>query len=298
MNTDDERSVVHERLAVVAASALAEPALVGCGVVDGNGDEAQRVPAEGPEPSPTRGESRREDQQEESTDGSSTEGERADGAGLEVVPELVREVQPSVVAVLAGLGEGPGVVHPSGGVVVTDDHVVEGSDEVQVAFADGDRVAARVVVAGARRRGRALGPLAAAACALVLAAGCGGGGASEPEAQPAPDVSVFAEGDFGEIPLHPRSDPIGPRSEKAGVTARSYVTRGATPEQVLRYYEGNLDGWALVEPVRRDHDAYRGTWERDGRTLLVSAGPAPTVDTRPGDAGQVLTQYNLQLGPA
>lgn len=155
----------------------------------------------------------------------------------------------------------------------------------------------RTAAAGARRRQRGIGPLVAAAFALVLVVGCGGD-ADAPEAQPAPAVSVFAEGDFGEIPLHPRSDPAGPRSEKADVTTRSYVARGAAPEQVLRFYEDNLVGWTVVEPVRRDDDTYRGTWERDGRVLLVSAGPAPTVDTRPGDAGQAAVQYNLQLGPA
>ena len=134
----------------------------------------------------------------------------------------------------------------------------------------------------------------------VLAAGCGDDAEAPdaPEAQPAPDVSVFAEGDFGEVPLYPRSDPAGTRSEKADVTARSYFARGATPEQVLSFYEDDLDGWTQTEPVRQDNDAYRGTWRRGDRTLLVSAAPAPAVDTRPGDAGQVLTQYNLQLGPA
>ena len=62
----------------------------------------------------------------------------------ELIPELVRELQPSVVAVLTDEGEGSGVVYAADGTVVTNDHVVAGADEVQVAFVDGERVDAEV----------------------------------------------------------------------------------------------------------------------------------------------------------
>jgi S1-C subfamily serine protease len=62
----------------------------------------------------------------------------------ELIPALVRELQPSVVAVLTDAGEGSGVVYSGDGTVVTNDHVVAGADEVQVAFVDGERVDAEV----------------------------------------------------------------------------------------------------------------------------------------------------------
>jgi S1-C subfamily serine protease len=64
--------------------------------------------------------------------------------GAAGVPDLVRELQPSVVAVLTDEGEGSGVVYAADGTVVTNAHVVEGADAVQVAFVDGERVDAEV----------------------------------------------------------------------------------------------------------------------------------------------------------
>jgi serine protease DegQ len=69
---------------------------------------------------------------------------------LGVIPQLVRELQPSVVAVLTDAGEGSGVVYHEDGTVVTNSHVVEGSDAVRVAFADGERVDAEVRAADPR----------------------------------------------------------------------------------------------------------------------------------------------------
>jgi len=64
--------------------------------------------------------------------------------GAAAIPDLVRELQPSVVAVLTNAGEGSGVVYADDGTVVTNAHVVEGADAVQVAFVDGERVDAEV----------------------------------------------------------------------------------------------------------------------------------------------------------
>jgi S1-C subfamily serine protease len=64
-----------------------------------------------------------------------------DGASI---PDLVRELQPSVVAVLTDEGEGSGVVYAADGTVVTNAHVVEGADTLRVAFVDGERVDAEV----------------------------------------------------------------------------------------------------------------------------------------------------------
>ncbi len=60
------------------------------------------------------------------------------------IPDIVREVEPSVVAVLVGRGEGSGVVWDSS-TIVTNHHVVEGADRVEVAFADGTRATATVL---------------------------------------------------------------------------------------------------------------------------------------------------------
>jgi serine protease DegQ len=69
---------------------------------------------------------------------------------LGLIPRLVRELQPSVVAVLTDAGEGSGVVYAADGTVVTNNHVVEGADEVRVAFVDGERVDAEVVATDPR----------------------------------------------------------------------------------------------------------------------------------------------------
>ncbi|MGH3062665.1 MAG: S1C family serine protease, partial [Gaiellaceae bacterium] len=67
---------------------------------------------------------------------------------FEGIPAIVEAVAPSIVAVLVstgqGEGEGSGVVWSEDGVVVTNDHVVSGAQEVVVAFASGERVAAAV----------------------------------------------------------------------------------------------------------------------------------------------------------
>jgi S1-C subfamily serine protease len=72
---------------------------------------------------------------------------RAEGFGD--IPGLVARVEPSVVAVQVrtpgGRAEGSGVIWNADGVIVTNNHVVEGATEVTVAFASGQRSAAEVV---------------------------------------------------------------------------------------------------------------------------------------------------------
>ena len=68
-----------------------------------------------------------------------------DGGGVYGrIPAIVQEVEPSVVAVLTDAGQGSGVIWDEGGIVVTNNHVVEGASGVEVAFATGERVAADV----------------------------------------------------------------------------------------------------------------------------------------------------------
>jgi S1-C subfamily serine protease len=76
---------------------------------------------------------------------------RAPGAGVAPpaadsgIPAVVARVSPSVVTILTPQGLGSGVVWSANGVIVTDDHVVTGSTQVTVAFADGRRVGGTVL---------------------------------------------------------------------------------------------------------------------------------------------------------
>jgi hypothetical protein len=132
------------------------------------------------------------------------------------------------------------------------------------------------------------------ALALLALTGCGDAGQEREGTQPAPAVTTFEQGLFEDLPLFPRSDPIGPRSEKDGVVARSYTARGTTPERLVRYYEDNLTGWRQVEPSRRfGTSSYRAKWARDDWFLEVSSGASPALD----DAGDAQVQYSVVLSP-
>jgi len=61
------------------------------------------------------------------------------------VPEVVEEVQPSVVAIVTDVSEGSGVIYDDDGAVVTNAHVVADAQTVEVVFADGSRADADVV---------------------------------------------------------------------------------------------------------------------------------------------------------
>jgi serine protease DegQ len=76
--------------------------------------------------------------------GSRDQDERADFSDI---PDLVDEVQPSVVAVVTDVGEGSGVIYDDDGAVVTNAHVVAAAESVDVTFADGSRADGEVVAA-------------------------------------------------------------------------------------------------------------------------------------------------------
>jgi S1-C subfamily serine protease len=61
------------------------------------------------------------------------------------IPALVSKLSPSVVTILTNDGLGSGVVWSSDGLIVTADHVVSGSKQVAVQFADGKTVRGAVV---------------------------------------------------------------------------------------------------------------------------------------------------------
>ena len=142
-------------------------------------------------------------------------------------------------------------------------------------------------------------PLAATLALVVVTGACGNpGGGPSPQAQPTPNVTTFEVGRFDNLPLFPRSDPLGPRNEKAGVVARSFVARGTTPDQVLDYYRRSLsDDWRLLKaPGKIGVGTYRGDWTSGNWQLRVSATEEPELD--PDNASKDVTvQYSLTLTP-
>jgi serine protease DegQ len=64
------------------------------------------------------------------------------------IPEVVKDVEPSVVAIAVegqgGRGEGSGVIWDDEGLIVTNNHVVEGAAEVDVVLASGARLDAEI----------------------------------------------------------------------------------------------------------------------------------------------------------
>jgi serine protease DegQ len=67
-----------------------------------------------------------------------------------LIPDIVSRVEPSVVTVKLRGGSGSGVIWDAGGVIVTNNHVVESGGPVQIAFADGSRAGARMLAADPR----------------------------------------------------------------------------------------------------------------------------------------------------
>lgn len=68
------------------------------------------------------------------------------------IPDVVEKAQPSIVTVFARTGGGDqgvgsGVIYRSDGTILTNNHVVAGASQVEVAFADGDRAPGRVTAA-------------------------------------------------------------------------------------------------------------------------------------------------------
>jgi S1-C subfamily serine protease len=60
------------------------------------------------------------------------------------IPEIVDVVQPSVVTIFTETGLGSGVIYSEDGVIITNEHVIRGNRDVEIAFADGQRVPGRV----------------------------------------------------------------------------------------------------------------------------------------------------------
>ena len=102
--------------AALAAAALAA-GLTGCTFDAGGGAEAEPTP------------------------GSAAPPAAAPAAEAGAIPDIVDEVRASVVTIFTDGGLGSGVVYAEDGLILTNEHVVRGFRAVEVAFADGDRVA-------------------------------------------------------------------------------------------------------------------------------------------------------------
>ncbi len=64
----------------------------------------------------------------------------------------------------------------------------------------------------------------------------------EPEAtQPSPTETTFEQGTFDNLPIYPRSEPLGERNEKDGVVSRSYRSTGIAPQTLLGFYADELE---------------------------------------------------------
>lgn len=149
-----------------------------------------------------------------------------------------------------------------------------------------------------RRAGRRVRTLVAAFAAIPVLS-CGADEA-QPATQPAPDVTTFEPGRFDDLPLHPRSDPVGERTESDGVSSRSFSVRGTTPREVLEFYERVLPerGWTAVGTVEETGpSAYQGDWSAEEWTLRVSANDASGLDDGNDTSSSVITQYSFVLSP-
>ena len=122
---------------------------------------------------------------------------------------------------------------------------------------------------------------------------------ADPAAQPAPGVTTFEDGRFDNLPQYPRSEPLGPRTEKRGVVARSYKVPGASPEQVLDFYREALPArWSMVSPVEKlGVGTFRADWVGEDYRLRVTATQEGDVLSQDDASKTVVAQYSLTLNP-
>lgn len=130
-------------LAGLAAFTIAS--LCSCTGMEGNPEPGPSSPAvtgqtpsptPSPSPSPSPGSNQQGDQQ----------GNQQGSQQLDIT-RIVEDLAPSVVTIFAGEGLGSGVVYDGDGLILTNEHVVRGNQEVEVGFADGQRVGGTVQAA-------------------------------------------------------------------------------------------------------------------------------------------------------
>lgn len=140
--------------------------------------------------------------------------------------------------------------------------------------------------------------LAMTVAALGLA-GCGpdtdGGEVTERRASVEAEMGEPA-GDlldvFNDLPRVPDSQPQASREEGADSVVRTFEATGRTPEEILSFYEDELDGdeWTVTSPPDEvGEGTWRGEWAGHGATLVVSAS------RQPADERERTSQYSLTL---
>lgn len=139
--------------------------------------------------------------------------------------------------------------------------------------------------------------LTGVALLVVVAAGACRAEEPEPATQPAPDVTTFEPGKFDDLPLFPRSDPLGPRTDEDGVVARSYRAVGTTAREVVEYYRSTLaTDWTLASaPEQLGPRTYRADWVTDEYRLRVSATEGETLESGDTPSAEEAVQYSLTL---
>ncbi|MBG6225284.1 S1-C subfamily serine protease [Arthrobacter sp. CAN_A2] len=124
-------------------------AVTGCTDTGGGSDSPSPAQSEGgaSTPSPGTGGTASSSARSGSTS-SSNSGSSGSGAPEEMgIPDIVDAVQPSVVTIFTREGLGSGVIYTEDGLILTNEHVIRGNEEVEVAFADGQRVSGTVEAA-------------------------------------------------------------------------------------------------------------------------------------------------------
>lgn len=124
------------RSCLAGLAALTIASLCSCTGMEGGPEPTPSTPAvtgQTPSPAPSPGGNEQGNQQ-------GNQGGNQQGSQQLDITRIVEELAPSVVTIFAGEGVGSGVVYDGDGLILTNEHVVRGNPEVEVGFADGQRV--------------------------------------------------------------------------------------------------------------------------------------------------------------
>ncbi|GAB3523129.1 S1C family serine protease [Arthrobacter monumenti] len=128
--SDSAGRAPHRFRSLAATGAVAALALTGC-----TGEDPEPSPSPAPESSTA----------EASPTPTPTPTPTSDEIGFADIPGIIDEVQPSVVTIFTESGLGSGVIYSNDGLILTNEHVVGDARDVEIGFADGQRVAGLVV---------------------------------------------------------------------------------------------------------------------------------------------------------
>ena len=130
------------------------------------------------------------------------------------------------------------------------------------------------------------------AAALALTATACGSSASGADRTTTGPPTTFRLHRFERLPKPTRTHPVGLRTDKGGVTVRSYETRNRTAADVIAFYARVLpqEGWTSVPAPNDAGSTNQATFRSGGYLLRVTAELAPTL----GD-GTPVTQFSLEV---